>query len=51
MVIFNPGDYVIIVRCQSDLENTKEIALPVCNKPYHTNKKVQKVLEIEVLRI
>jgi len=42
---------VMIVRCQSYLENTKESALRVCDKPYHTNKsKVQKAEEIEVLR-
>jgi len=26
-----------MVRCQSDLVNTKESVLPVCNKAYHTN--------------
>jgi len=33
----------MFVRLQSDLENTKEGILPVCDKPYHQNKrKVQK---------
>ena len=32
MINFNPKDY--IVRWQSDLENTKENKLPVCDKPY-----------------
>jgi len=27
-----------IVRWQSDLVNTKESVLPVCDQPYHTNK-------------
>ena len=41
----------MIVRWHSGLVNTKESALPVCDKPYHTNKrKVQKGEEIEVLR-
>jgi len=40
-----------MVRSQSDQVNTKESILPVCDKPYHTNKrKVQKGEEIEVLR-
>jgi len=29
----------MIVRWQSDLENTKESVLSDCDKPYHTNKK------------
>jgi len=33
MVNFNP-----IVSWQSDLENTKESILPVCDKPYHKIK-------------
>jgi len=39
------------VKRQSDQVNTKERVLPVCDKPYYTNKKVvQKVKEIGVLR-
>jgi len=39
----------MIVRCQSDLVNIKESVLPVCVKPYNTNKrKVRKGEEIEV---
>jgi len=34
MVNFNPMGY--IVRLQSDAVNTKEIVLPVCDKPYNT---------------
>jgi len=30
---------VLIVRWQSNLVNTEESVLPVCDKPYHTNKK------------
>jgi len=42
---------VMIVRWQSDLVNTKESVLPVCDKPYQTNKrKIQKREEIEVLQ-
>jgi len=36
MVSFNPIDY--IGSLQSDLENTKESILPVCDKPYHKIK-------------
>jgi len=33
------------------LGNTKENVLPICDKPYHTNKRnVQKGEEIEMLR-
>ena len=38
MVNFNPVDYDYIVSWQSDLENTKESTLPVCDKPYHKVK-------------
>ena len=42
---------VMIVRWQSDSVNTKESVLPVCDKSYHTNKRIlQKGEEIEVLR-
>ena len=41
----------MIVRLKSDLVNTKETALLVCDKSYHTKKrKVQKGEEIEALR-
>ena len=41
----------MISRPQSDLVHTKESILPVCDKPYHTNKrKLQKREDIEVLR-
>ena len=53
MVNFNPMDNnrrVMIVRF-TDLVNTKESILPVCDNPYHTNKgNVQKGEEIGVLR-
>ena len=50
MVNFNKMYYSYIVRWQSDLVNTKESILPVCDKPYHTNKRiVQKGKEIGVL--
>ena len=40
---------IMIVRWQSDLVNTKKSILPVCDKPYHMNKRtVQKGEEIEV---
>ena len=32
--------YVMIVKWQSDIENTKESVLTACDKPYHTNKKL-----------
>jgi len=38
MVNFNPIDKDYIVSWQSDLENTKESILPVCDKPYHNIK-------------
>ena len=38
MVNFIPIDKGYIDRRQSDLVNTKESVLPVCDKPYHTNK-------------
>jgi len=38
MFNFNPKDYDYIVRWQSDLVNTKESILPVCDKPNTTNK-------------
>ena len=38
MVNFNPIDKDYIVSWQSDQENTKEIILPVCDKPYHKIK-------------
>jgi len=38
MVNFNPIDWEYIVRRQSDLENTKESILPVCDKPYQKIK-------------
>jgi len=39
----DPMDQDYIVRCQSDQVNTKESVLPVCDYPYHMNKrKVQK---------
>ena len=37
-----------IIRWQSDLVTTKQNVLPVCDKPYHTNKEIlQKGEEIE----
>jgi len=51
MVNFNLMDQVMIVGWQSDLVNTKESVLPVCDKPFYMNKrKVQKGDEIEALR-
>jgi len=42
---------VLIIRWQSDLVYTKESILPVCDKPYHTNKNTaQNDEEIESLR-
>jgi len=38
MVNFNPIDLDYIVSLHSDLENTKESILPVCDKPYHKIK-------------
>ena len=38
MINFNPPDKAYIVSWQSDLENTKESILPVCDKPYHKIK-------------
>jgi len=35
MVNFNPIDLDYIVSWQSDLENTKERILPVCDKRYN----------------
>jgi len=50
MVNFNPIDYDYIVRWQSDLENTKESILPVCDKPYHKIKEnVPLGEELEIL--
>ena len=44
-------DLGYIVGWQSDLVNTKENILPVCDKPYHTNKGiVLKGEEIGVLQ-
>jgi len=42
---------VMIVRCRSDLVNTKENVLPVCDLPFHTSKRKVKKGEkkIEVL--
>ena len=41
----------MMVRLLSDIVNTKGSVLPVCDKPYHTNKrKVRKGEEIEVFR-
>jgi len=41
----------VIKMCQFDLVNTTESILPVCDYPYHTNKKERtKGEEIEVLR-
>jgi len=31
----------MIVQRQSDLVNTKDSILPVCYKPYHTNKNTE----------
>jgi len=53
MVHFNPMYYmyVDIVRWQSDLVNTSEIVLPVCDEPYHTNNGIQQEWEeIQSLR-
>jgi len=33
-------DKGFIVGWQHDLVNTKEIVLSVCDKPYHTNKRI-----------
>ena len=41
MVNFNPIDKGYIVRWQSDLVNTKENELNVCDKSYHTNNGFQ----------
>ena len=38
MVNFDPTDKDYIVSWQSDLENTKESILSVCDKPYHKIK-------------
>jgi len=38
MVNFNSIDKDYIVSLQSDLENTKESILPVCDKPYYKIK-------------
>jgi len=38
MVNFNPIDQDYLFKWQSDLENTKESILPVCDKPYHKIK-------------
>jgi len=38
MVNFNPTYKGYIIRWQDDLVNTKESLLPVCDKPYNTNK-------------
>jgi len=38
MVNFNPIDEDYIVGWQSDLENTKESILPVCDNSYHKIK-------------
>ena len=44
-------DYAYIVRRQSDLVNTKESGLPVCDKPDQTNNGIQqKWEEIKDLR-
>ena len=43
-------DCVTIVNWQSDLINTKESILSVCDKPYHTNKRNVQKGEIEILR-
>jgi len=41
----------IKVRRQSDLINTKESILPICDNPYHTNKGIlQKWEQLENLR-
>jgi len=40
MVSFNPIGYGYMVWGQSDLVNTTKSVLPVCNKPYHTNKEI-----------
>jgi len=51
MVIFNTMELGYIVGWQSDLVNTKESIIPVCDKPYHTNKIIlQKWEAIEKLR-
>jgi len=50
MVNCNPMGYGYSVRWQSDIVNTTESELPVCDKPYHTSKgKLQKREKIEVL--
>jgi len=42
----------MIVRRHSDKAIRKESVLPICDKPYNTNKrKVQKREEVEVMRI
>jgi len=38
-------DYVYIVRWQSDLANTIESVLTVCDKPYHTINWIQQKWE------
>ena len=43
MVNFNPMDYGYIVRWQSDLENTKESILPVCDYLYNMNNGFQQM--------
>jgi len=54
MIIYNSTRSILIqwirVMWQSDLVITKESVLPVCDEPYHTNKrKVQKVEELKVV--
>jgi len=42
-IFINQWNGVMIVKRQSDIVNTKENILPVCDRPYHTKKrKVQK---------
>jgi len=51
MVNFYSMDCGYIVRWLSDLVNTKESILPVCDKPYYTNNGIShKWEELENLR-
>jgi len=41
MANINPMDECYMVRWQSDLVNTKEREIPVCDQPYHTHNGFQ----------
>ena len=51
-ILINQWIGVMIVKRQSDIVNTKESILPVCDKPFHTKKrKVQKERSLPELYI